>query len=398
MEGPRLTEERLRHHLDSNQVMRERMCLALLPLLGPFTREQPRRPRGGPDGGRDIEAVYQGRTTIWGAVGFRNGGGSDDEARNAMEKKFKEDLDRALEENASLAGFVFFTNVDLTPSRRESLVRYAHGKNVMIVDIFDMERLRHALDSPEGLIARLQYLEIPMSTTEQAALVGKFGSQLQHAVTTRFDRVEQTLAQMERFLQFQKPILRIDLYAELTEPTTSAAVGDEAILLRIGGLHDLPKTMCFLSVNQSSHSKAADPGLLTLTHIWNDESPSNILTLQPSVGPPNVLASYNELSLTTAGSRVRIADLTVVTFEACCTEGIRGKIKRIAVDANGYELVNHSPDGLGEVTTIKWPEALPYNAAGRKWQTLVTLKQRNFLFEPPNPSGRLLPLLRIPGA
>ena len=83
MDGPRLTEERLRHHLDSNQVMRERMCLTVLPLLGPFTREQPRRPKGGPDGGRDIEAVYQGRTMIWGAVGFRNGGGSDEEARNA---------------------------------------------------------------------------------------------------------------------------------------------------------------------------------------------------------------------------------------------------------------------------------------------------------------------------
>ena len=41
MDGPRLTEERLRHHLDSNQPMRERMCLTLMPLLGPFTREQP---------------------------------------------------------------------------------------------------------------------------------------------------------------------------------------------------------------------------------------------------------------------------------------------------------------------------------------------------------------------
>ena len=53
MPDPRLTEERLRNHLDNNQVMRERMCLALLPLLGPFTQERPRRPKGGPDGARD---------------------------------------------------------------------------------------------------------------------------------------------------------------------------------------------------------------------------------------------------------------------------------------------------------------------------------------------------------
>src|SRR5580765_3112461 len=84
MDGPRLTEERLRYHLDSNQVMRERMCLALLPLLGPYTREQPRRPKGGPDGGRDIEALYQGQILIWGAVGFKNGGGLDDSSRDEI--------------------------------------------------------------------------------------------------------------------------------------------------------------------------------------------------------------------------------------------------------------------------------------------------------------------------
>src|SRR4029077_9759589 len=188
---------------------------------------------GGPDGGRDIEAVHQGQTTVWGAVGFRNGGGLNEESRDDAEKKFRDDLDRALEENASLAGFVFFTNVDLTPGRKENLLTYAQGKKIALVEIFDMERLRHVLDSPEGLIARLQYLDIPMTATEQAALVGKFGNQLQHAVTARFDRVEQTLAQMERFLQFQKPILRFDLYLETVGPTTSAEVGGEAVLLRI---------------------------------------------------------------------------------------------------------------------------------------------------------------------
>jgi len=173
MNGPKLTEERLRNHLDSNQVMRERMCLALLPLLGPYTRERPRRPKGGPDGGRDIEAVYQGTIPVWGAVGFRNGGGADDSARADAEGKFKADLNRALEENPSLIAFVFFTNVDLTPTRIELLKTFAQRTNVNIVDVFDMERLRHALDSPEGLIARLQYLDIPMSPTEQLSLVSK---------------------------------------------------------------------------------------------------------------------------------------------------------------------------------------------------------------------------------
>jgi hypothetical protein len=396
MDGPRLTEERLRHHLDANQVMRERMCLALLPLLGPFTREQPRRPKGGADGARDIEAVYQGQMPVWGAVGFKNGGGSDTKARAEAAGKFRSDLDSALTENPTLPGFVFFTNVDLTLDGKEELVRYAHGKNVTHVDVFDMERLRQVLDSPEGLIARLQYLDIPMSATEQAALVGKFGSQLQQAVTARFDRVERTLAQMEHFLSFQKPILRIDVYIELDAPVTSAELGDEAVLVRIGGLHDLPKLMSFLCVNKHDYPKA-NTLLLTEASIWNEDAPDNILTMRPSRGQQNVMRSFNELSLTTGGNRVRLADLTIITVEAVCTEGIRAKIKGIAVDANGYELLNHTSEGQGECTAIKWPEKLAYNAAGRRWVVLVPLKQHNFVLTHPKPSGRFTPLVDIPG-
>jgi len=96
MSDPRLTEERLRHYLDGNQPMRERMCLALLPLLGPYSDARPRRPKGGPDEGRDIECLFRGNIVTWGAVGFRNGGGNDTEARTAAQKKFRDDLDNAV--------------------------------------------------------------------------------------------------------------------------------------------------------------------------------------------------------------------------------------------------------------------------------------------------------------
>lgn len=394
MDGPRLTEERLRHHLDTNQVMRERMCLALLPLLGPYTREQPRRPKGGRDGGRDIEAIHQEATLVWGAVGFRNGGGADDPARQEAEDKFKADLDRAVTENPSLPGFVFFTNVDLTPTRIESLKAHAHRKNIKTIEVFDMERMRHILDSPEGLIARLQYLEIPMSPTEQAALVAKFGNQLQNAVTARFDRVERTLAQMEMFLEFQKPLLRLDLYVELTQPATSAAIGDEAIRFLIYGLHDLPKTLSCLVVNNAEHPKS-DNALLVITHIWNEENPSQILSLPTSMSSRHdVMTSYNELSLTTVGQRVRIADLTILSLEAVCTEGIRRRIKQVAVEGNGYQLFRCLADGEGEVTDLKWADDLPYNGADRKWVGLVKKQDRNLLFSPPSRSDRFLPLQR----
>jgi hypothetical protein len=371
------------------------MCLALLPLLGPYTREQPRRPKGGPDGGRDIEAAYQGTIPVWGAVGFRNGGGADDSARYDAEEKFKSDLDRALAENPLLAGFVFFTNVDLTPTRIESLKTHSHGKNIKIIDVFDMERLRHVLDSPEGLIARLQYLDIPMSATEQAALVAKFGNQLQNAVTARFDRVERTLAQMERFLDFQKPLLRLDVYIELAQPATSVAIGNEAIRLVIHGLHDLSKTLSCLCVNHIGHRNSST-ALVTSTHIWTEEVPSKTLSLLPSISfSLNVMTSYSELSLSTGGQRVRIADLTILGFEAYCTSGFRDRIKQVAVDANGYEMFCCFADGQGEAISLKWAEGLPYDTAASKWVHLVKQQQRNVLFSPPKPSGRFLPLQRI---
>ena len=105
-----------------------------------------------------------------------------------------------------------------------------------------MERLRNALDSPEGLIARLQYLDITMSATEQIALVNKFGSELQNAVLARFDRVERTLSHIERYLAFQKPLHRFDVYVSLKGKYSSVDIGDEAILLKVDGLQNLDKS------------------------------------------------------------------------------------------------------------------------------------------------------------
>ena len=50
LEGPRLTEERLRHHLDSNQPARERMCLAGWAWRPPPRRSPIARSRCAPPG------------------------------------------------------------------------------------------------------------------------------------------------------------------------------------------------------------------------------------------------------------------------------------------------------------------------------------------------------------
>jgi hypothetical protein len=391
----RLTEERLRNHLDSNQAMQEQMCLALLPLLGSYTREQPRRPKGGPDGGRDIEAVFQGTVLVWGAVGFRNGGGRDEDSRKWAEQKFKDDLDRALQENPSLPGFVFFTNIDLTPTRRENLHLHGRAKGIREVAIFDFERIRHVLDSPEGLIVRLQYLDIEMSKEEQLGLIHKFGEKLHSVMSSRFDRVEGTLVRMERFLDFQKPIYRIDIYIELAKPMCSNTLRDEAVLLRLEGLHDIGKQFWFLCVNDPHHPFATNH-LTMQTYCWSSDRQDKILTMGASLGAaPNQFTSYNELSLTTGGNRVAIAHLTSVNLTAYCTDGIRESIRRLAVDTNGYGMFSCEANGSGPAESLSWPEKLPYDAKVHQWSNLVGRTEWNLLFAPLQPTRRFSPLQRL---
>jgi hypothetical protein len=392
------TEERLRHYLDANQVQRERMCLALLPLLGPYTRGRPRRPKGGPDGARDVEAIHEGKTLVWGAVGFRNGGGLDEVARRDAEEKFKSDLDNALKENPSLEGFVFFTNVDLTPTRKENLTKYAQAKNIKIIDIFDLELLRHVLDSPEGLIARLQFLGIPMTPTEQVALVAKFGTELQNAVTERFDRVEQTLAKMERFLDFQKPLTRLDAYIQLTDTVTSAEIGDQAIRLRITGLSDLKDQFSLILINAKTHPKATTT-LVAQAFFWQENRPGVVVPLATSMSySPQVLIAYGSLTISKMGRIAKIADLTEISLEGFCTVGIRKIIKEISVDANGYQLFNYVVDEPPrmDVVELAWDDAIPFRASDHRWVRLLKIQHRDVHFDPPTLSGRgFLPLIQV---
>lgn len=394
MNGPRLTEERLRCHLDSNQVMRERLCLAIFPLLGSYTQERPRRPKGGPDGGRDFEAVFQGTIVVWGAAGFRNGGGNDEAARRDAQDKFHSDLTRALSENPALQGFVFFTNVDLTPGIIDQLKSAAASRGLSVVDVCDIERLRHALDSPEGLIARLQYLDIPMSATEQIALVNKFGNELQNAVLTRFDRVERTLSHMERYLAFQKPLHRLDVYVSLKGNFTSADIGDEAILLKLDGLQDLGQSSHCLCVNHVAH-KASQKQLVAWAHFWLAENPDKVISFVPSIGlSQSLLTAYCELSLTTGGHRVRIADLTVIHLTAHLTSGLHRLVDRVVIDTNGYEIFNCPIDVATEQSSVEIPASIAFDAKSKTWVAAIHKAERNVLFDPPRPSGRHYQLRR----
>src|SRR5690348_7887325 len=98
----RLTEERLRTWLDAMQAERERLCAAILPLLGSYRHVQPRRPKGGPDQSRDLEPLMPDSTPVWGAVGFRNQASDSPADKRWVKRKFRDDLLAAKTERPQL--------------------------------------------------------------------------------------------------------------------------------------------------------------------------------------------------------------------------------------------------------------------------------------------------------
>ena len=187
------TDMRLRSWLDANQRDREQMCRAVLALDPHYTDVRPRHPSGGPDGGRDIEAVFDNVRPVYGAVGFANGANDSDEQKKQIRKKFLSDLASAITANPEVKVFVFLTNVHLTMGEQDEMKQEGKKTGIEHCDILDRERLRIELDSPGGFFVRFQYLSIPLSEAEQASFLSKYGRQIQDVVTTGFQKVEKTL-------------------------------------------------------------------------------------------------------------------------------------------------------------------------------------------------------------
>jgi hypothetical protein len=129
------TDQRLKNYLDTNQLSREQMCLAVLSIDKRFSDLLPRHPRGGPDGARDIEGKFNGFQRVFGAVGFVNQASDSSENKTAVSRKFSEDLTNALEQDLKPEVFVFLTNVNLTIGEKEDLVIEAKSKGLAHAEI-----------------------------------------------------------------------------------------------------------------------------------------------------------------------------------------------------------------------------------------------------------------------
>lgn len=215
------TDERLKSYLDTNQLHREQMCLALLAIDKRFSDVRPRHPRGGRDGGRDIEALFRNEQRAFAAVGFVNQANDSDEQKKRITKKFNEDLQGALKADPKPEAFFFLTNINLTIGEKEDLIVQAKTAGFADCGIFDRERLRISLDSPDGFSIRFQYLGLPLSEEEQASFFAKWGDDIQSVISTGFQRLEKTLDRL-LFLQEASDVMFALTFAFELDRTYSA--------------------------------------------------------------------------------------------------------------------------------------------------------------------------------
>lgn len=119
----------------------------------------PQSPLGGPDGGKDLICLREGRTYV-AAITFP----LIPQDFKALRGKFDSDLKKALKHKPD--GFLFLTNQRLTPKQRQQLEGRARKKGVHEVEIQHVERLVAFLDSPLGYGIRQRFLGVPMTPEE----------------------------------------------------------------------------------------------------------------------------------------------------------------------------------------------------------------------------------------
>jgi hypothetical protein len=219
------TDERLKSYLDTNQLHREQMALAILAIDKRFTEVRPRHPRGGPDGGRDIEALFRGTQLAFGAVGFVNQADDSEDKKRNIRAKFADDLESALRSDPAPEVFAFLTNVNLTVGEKDQLVGSAKERGIIHCEVFDRERLRIALDSADGFAIRFQYLAIALSEEEQASFFARWGDDINSVIATGFQQVQKTLDHLLFLQEANDSLQTFQVAFELDREYTGEEIG-----------------------------------------------------------------------------------------------------------------------------------------------------------------------------
>lgn len=383
MSTVRLTEERLRTWALAQEA-RERLCLGVLALDLRYTNVKPRRPKGGPDGGRDIEAVFDNREIVWGGVGFRASATDSADDKRWVAQKFEDDIDSAIAANPQIWGFVFFTNVDLTPGELRTLERTARDLGLSFIDVFYRERLRIVLDSPRGLALRYQYLGISLSEPEQAAFFAEYGLQLESLLHRGFSQVDERLRRLEFFHDCTKPLLGVSVSVQLKDHFSPEQLGHFRFLAQLIDLFE-PEPHPTLWIGgrdayPTYHSGGHEQPLVGSRSLaWSRRPDEKIQDTVFSAGSLTTNAFEAGAHLHKRGPFKTLGDLDRKTLSIFVTKPLYHMIAGIYVLANDYFVAGADAPmffPLDLAPLIPWPETLTEAEQSVEWMC-VTLKIPN---------------------
>jgi len=370
------TDERLKSYLDTNQLGREQLCRDVLSVDPRFDEVTPRHPRGGPDGGRDLEARYRQRHLTFGAVGFINQATDSSENKRAARAKFQSDLRRALSAEPKPECFVFFTNINLSVTEKDELVKSALAEGLTYCEVMDRERLRIALDGPDGFSARFQHLGLPLSEAEQASFFAKWGDDIQGVVSSGFARVDSTLRRL-LFLQEASSVLsEFVIFFELDRTYAAEEIGHF-------------RAFCYMHLKEPKHGifgvlfgssdranrmredwpgkpKEDEPGIAkgigsgqweqhlepgeTFDYFGDDEELEWVKTASgSSIGMDPVTSvdvRYLHDSFIRFSPRLTLRDIDQASFVTVLNASLADKLKTMHVYANYYKLLTVEADQL----------------------------------------------------
>lgn len=377
MSEPRLTEERLRNWLTS-QADQERLCLSILRLDPRFTDVKPRRPKGGPDEARDIEAIFENGKKVWGAIGFRTNARDDANDKRWVKKKFKADVDAARKENPSLWGFIFFTNIDLTPSEVRTLEEHAHAKGLSFVDLKWRERLRIALDDARGLGLRYQYLSIDLSPAEQKAFFTEYGQALERLLQQGFGAMDERLRRLEFLQECQKQLVEANVVITLKQPMTAEDLGHYRFLAQIIDLEKGdPHRTLWIGGRDAYSSLEIDNGTVLLTGTrslaWC-RSPAEKLQDTVIVGGIKAKQLEGWAHLVDRGPFSTVSDLERKAVTVWITKSLLPHVESAFLIVNTYALAGDHREQLRireAGPPPDWPETLTEEEAKNSWVTVL---------------------------
>jgi hypothetical protein len=376
MDTARLTDERLRTALNADQASRERMCLAVLARDRNYSDIHPRRPEGGPDGGRDIQAIRDSQL-CYGAVGFLNSVTDSAQDTTAIKKKFRDDVSSAVSAEPKPRAFVFFTNVDLTPGELEELRIWGASQGLSFVDIYWRERIRHVLDSPEGLAIRHQYLSIPMSEAEQASFFSRFGNDLERLVQGRFDSIERKIDGLE-FAQWANGTIRtitLELRLRKYEESYRKAKEHFRVFLELQSVYGEKRSIMLGGRDDFAALGDGKLGFGVKTFFWRQAVPQKEAVWIPqgvrAFG--GVVASLHFGARWYPRSPILAEEFRGLGFQLLVTENLVDRLASVELVIDSYVFVDKLLEGAKWVKgkpCFDWPETLTPEEEAVEWRRL----------------------------